>query len=184
MAKYIHDQADRILAGHHRTGTPPFMAADLLRAIVKQAVKDQPPPPAPPHWLRHDLESLLYILVWAALHYNLAAGTRDKEVHPLVASWVSEDLSANSGAKKDFLTGGSDEEDELVSAVKPEFKSVAEDWILPLRTLFKTALFLGNDRGAEKSNYGGYLTFRKFMKAIGETPRTWGLPESFLDGDA
>lgn len=54
-----------------RTGTRPFMVLDLLVTNT------------PPHLYRHYLESFLYILVWAGLHYNLKDGLRDTKDHHL-----------------------------------------------------------------------------------------------------
>ncbi|KAF8621877.1 hypothetical protein AX15_007434 [Amanita polypyramis BW_CC] len=45
----------------NRTGTVPFMALDLLDEDG----------PTPTHLYRHDLESFLWILIWAAVHYDI-----------------------------------------------------------------------------------------------------------------
>jgi hypothetical protein len=44
----------------HRTGTILFMSYDLLDGTN-----------AWPHYYRHDLESLFYILIWVGIHYDL-----------------------------------------------------------------------------------------------------------------
>lgn len=181
MAKFIHHQEQGILAGHHRTGTPPFMAIDLVEVSPVPMTEGQPLPPAPPHWLRHELESLFYILVWAALHYNLSLGTRDPEVHPLIASWT--DVQRNAEAKTRYLMGAPKEDREVQQHAKEEFKSLVGEWIVPLRKLWGRALFFGrdNEEHSALATYSGHLTFKAFMQAIKVEPRTWGLPESFLE---
>jgi len=61
-------------AAIHRTGTAPFMACDLLSEEVEW-----------PHFYRDDLESLFYILLWAAIHYVLKKGEQYRtggKAHP------------------------------------------------------------------------------------------------------
>lgn len=181
MAKFVHDQNEQLLDSDHGTGTPPFMAREFLRAEVIRTPTYRRPTP---HWFRHDLESLFYILIWAAIQYNLSQGTRDAEYHPFVKDWT-KDVALNCSAKTAFIVGGDEEEDELLEAVKPDFKDVANEWILPLRSLFRTAHFLGTRKKAgtaDPSTYGGHLTFKAFMKAINVIPRTWGI-SNYLDDD-
>ncbi|KII85762.1 hypothetical protein PLICRDRAFT_71723, partial [Plicaturopsis crispa FD-325 SS-3] len=45
--------------GPHRTGTLPFMSLDFLMKTPRNA----------PHYYRHDLESLLYALVWICARF-------------------------------------------------------------------------------------------------------------------
>lgn len=180
MAKCVQDQKDQLLDSDHGTGTPPFMAREFLRAEVTRTAEYRR---STPHWFRHDLESLFYILIWAAIHYNISQGTRDTHCHPFLKDWT-KDAARNAGSKTSFIVGGEEEEDGLLEAVKPEFEQVAHEWILPLRSLFKRAVYLGT-QGDKKddydsSTYGGHLTFKAFMKAIKITPRTWGIP-NYLD---
>lgn len=179
MAKLVQDRTNEVLASAYGTGTPPFMATDLLQAEWMKTSQDK----LPPHWFRHDLESLFYILVWAAIHYDINLGTRDSEDHPFLTTWTEGD-ARNHEAKVAFLTGGVVQEKRLLGAIKPEFEQVAKEWIIPLRKLFKKAIFLGTEAEKEDdydtSTYGGELTFKTFMQAINVTPRTWGIP-NFLD---
>ncbi|TEB28356.1 hypothetical protein FA13DRAFT_1794093 [Coprinellus micaceus] len=162
MAMFIRG-ADQHTPCRYATGTPPFMAMDLLQAAALNLPETEDSLSSP-HWFRHDLESLVYILIWAALHYNLATRERVTEVNRLAA------------------------ENSLLNQVKPGFEGVAKDWIKPLRRLFKKAMLFGDAaeevglEGYDPSTYGGQLTFEKFMKAINVTPRTWGIP-NFLEYD-
>lgn len=183
MAKFVRDQKDHLLDSDCATGTPPFMACDFLRAEATRRPGYRRPTP---HWFRHDLESLFYILVWAAIQYHLDQGTRDAECHRFLKSWT-KDADINCNSKGSFIVGGDHEEDTLLEAVKPEFQQVAKEWILPLRTLLREAHFLGTRRAKDgtspdPSTYGGILTFKSFMNAINVTPRTWGIP-NYLNDD-
>ena len=96
----------RALTAQHRTGTPPFMAIDLLMK-------------APPHHLyRHELESFFYILLWGALHYDLAAGVRLSTVE-MVTKWV-DDFENIANAKARFFDDP-DQGQEILDAIRPEF---------------------------------------------------------------
>ncbi|TEB26062.1 hypothetical protein FA13DRAFT_1817090 [Coprinellus micaceus] len=72
-AKFLDRDDDDLSEPEDQTRAWPFMALDLVL----------PKPSA--HWFRHDLESLFWILVWAALHYDLEAGAREDTVHPTLA---------------------------------------------------------------------------------------------------
>jgi hypothetical protein len=68
---------DQLLTPRPRTGTPTYLAIDLL--------KDNPPH----HTYRHELESFFYVLLWTALHYDMVADVR----HPtakVVEKWEDE----------------------------------------------------------------------------------------------
>ncbi|TEB27493.1 hypothetical protein FA13DRAFT_1794664 [Coprinellus micaceus] len=151
MARFVDaDDSNMELDNEPRIGTPPFMAHDHLRM---QCV---------PHYFRHDLEPFFYILVWAALHYNLKEGTRDRQPHPVVAGWMGS-RDENRSSKLFLLMYDTDLVEEASATVKPEFAGVLTEWIGPLQFLF-----------------AGDLTFKKFMAALNVTPRTWGIP-NFLD---
>ncbi|KAF8074552.1 hypothetical protein FPV67DRAFT_1473963 [Lyophyllum atratum] len=101
-----------------RTGTVPFMAMELLQRNP------------PPHRYEHDLESFFYVLVWAAVHFDIrnhvCIGPR-----PLAYAWSRGDV----GAKRDFLL-----EDGCMGAwyeeVREEFRDLWCEWIVPLRDVF------------------------------------------------
>ncbi|KAJ3543043.1 hypothetical protein NMY22_g3278 [Coprinellus aureogranulatus] len=138
------------------TGTPPFMAIDLLRRKPTR------------HYLRHDLESLFYILIWAALHYNLKTGKRDRHIHPRVVNWT-EDAQTNIMGKAGIFTLDSPLMDRIYPAVKPEFADLAQEWIEPLRVLFTMSQakhYISTQAGepSDEETYGGLLTFTTFMK--------------------
>ncbi|KAJ3538974.1 hypothetical protein NMY22_g4948 [Coprinellus aureogranulatus] len=175
LAKIVSGDDSNPSSAEVRTGTPPFMAHDHLGRTHF------------PHWFRHDLESLFYILIWAALHYNLKDGTRDRKPHPSVAGWVG-DIDENRTVKLRILSFDRDTTNEIFEGVKPEFASVLEEWIKPLRLLFADAWSshhhscLADADPPDPITWGGKLTFKKFMDAIHVTPRTWGIPD-FLEDD-
>lgn len=163
---------------HYRTGTPPFMAIELLDPLKFITYK-------PGHWYRHDLESFFYILVWAALHYNLKEGTRDKAVHPTLLPWISRDARRNALAKLTFGVPGDTVANWAFDSVKAEFEPLLKEWILPLRKLLRVARCsfekaVGEYVPTDVYDYptcGGILTFETFMATIGCPVRNWA------DGD-
>ncbi|KAJ3512394.1 hypothetical protein NMY22_g15343 [Coprinellus aureogranulatus] len=159
-------------AAHHRRGTPPFMAIDLLDGRPWG------------HLYRYDLESLFYILIWAAIHYNLKKGMKSRKVHAAVKGWISNDMELNADAKTLFLTpGGRRPSQEVFKAIQPEFREIKDELIIPLYYLFSNAL--ASRASALDCNKPGYnyetcedqLTFETFMKAIKATAR-WASPTS------
>jgi hypothetical protein len=143
----------------HCTGTVPFMAIDLLR----------PDPPA--HLYRHDLESFFYILVWAAINYDLSSGERT--VHNELKKW-DDTLDQSRVHKKDFLTDAYDF-DRVVSHVREEFQDLLLQWIKPLWSLFagaRASAYSGPDPATyDYATYDRRVTFHTFMAALGVKPR-------------
>ncbi|TEB16002.1 hypothetical protein FA13DRAFT_1804799 [Coprinellus micaceus] len=173
MAKFLDREDDDPSTDEHRTGTLPFMAFNLV--IPKPS----------PHWFRHDLESLLWILLWAALHYNLEEGTRDAVTHPSLRD-LTTSLDANWRFKAAFLTYSPLPLREIRAGVKPEFTDLFEEWIEPLRELFVDGMMMNrrcnrDGKDCDEVTYNGIVTFKSFMEAIKVTPRTWGIP-NFLAG--
>lgn len=147
----------------HRTGTIPFMAIDLLL---------QPIPPT--HLYRHDLESFFYILVWAAMNYDLGRKERCA-VQEDIACWDS-DLT-RSGQSKDTFIMNIDMSTRMLAHVKPGFEEVTKEWIQPLLDLFRlgrtTCIYprMALTQPYDHTTYGGHVTFHSFMEALGRTPR-------------
>ncbi|KAF5313573.1 hypothetical protein D9611_010172 [Ephemerocybe angulata] len=176
MASFIEAIADKTSSAHNhnRTGTLPFMALDLIYPTTWHTVHPRE------HWYRHDLESFFYILVWAAIHYNLKEKTRDEEVHPSLVPWTSGDANTHAMAKYSFLRP----DDRAALAyrdIKPGFEDVLKDWIRPLRKLIKASresygVALESETPSDVFDYstcGGVLTFETFMAALKQTPRVW-----------
>jgi len=162
------DMATEITAGvphstnsHHRTGTLPFMARELLGVIN------------PEHLYRHDLESFFYILIWAVVHYDFKKHDRSNKVRKCLVRWVSP---ATAKSAKAELYSGDYFLDELAPSVRPAFKGLWDDWIVPLREMFRKAFSWCDGARIEKIPYNvntldGRITFEKFLEAIGEVPR-------------
>ncbi|KAJ3511831.1 hypothetical protein NMY22_g15527 [Coprinellus aureogranulatus] len=159
-------QNDNTSLAQHRTGTgTPFMAIDLLY--------DKPWG----HLYRYDLESLFYILVWAAINYDLKKGVKSGKVHTAVKDWISNDMKQNGRAKNVFLNPGLSDYEDVFKAIRPEFNAIKSELIEPLYNLFseamdsRTAAARRNELDYDYETCGGLLTFEKFMKAIKVTPR-------------
>jgi hypothetical protein len=147
----------------HRTGTVPFMAMELLHKN----------PPA--HLYRHDLESFFYILVWAAIHYDIPRKERLSTTNQYIAKWDS-DMVISSMGKSSFFSDPI-MRTEILSAIRPEFKELETQWIQPLVLLFQLGKQSHNNPGLapvqpyDPTTYGGQVTFQTFMAALGREPR-------------
>ncbi|KAL4256400.1 Protein kinase domain-containing protein [Pleurotus pulmonarius] len=108
---------------NHRTGTGPFMALDLLGK--------EPPI----HLYRHDLESLFYVLIWAAVHYNIGAKVPySHTVDPALEKW-NGDFEEARLAKLAFFSDA----ESVLEHLQPVFEPLRETWIEPLVDLFRKA---------------------------------------------
>lgn len=74
-----------------RTGTPPFMAIDLLRAPDSLCI----------HYYRHDLESFFWILLWCMLHMDLAGNLLPTKEG--FSGWVDANMEEVAMNKYNFL---------------------------------------------------------------------------------
>ena len=151
----------------HRTGTIPFMSISLLKGN-------------PPHKYCHDLESFFYILIWAAVHFDL----RKKQClspAPTFKKWNNSDLLEAAQPKVNCLAFP----DELAPFILDDFNDLFHTWINPLRELFNEAYSTSaSELGLEFKMQGtaawgearlkrleNQITFESFMSAIGRTPR-------------
>ncbi|KAF8954465.1 hypothetical protein BDZ97DRAFT_1865083 [Flammula alnicola] len=175
----VNDKGEPPLsANHHRTGTFPFMARDLLQQELE----------IPHHLYRHDLESFFYILIWAATHYDFNNKAEPLRPTPrILRFWADEDHAYDHKV----LLYSKDNFKKIEESKLAQFDEIWVKWIKPLRALFKSAFNYVEEceeevkerEGQEGLNRllvdcGGKITFEKFMEAIGETPR--GLdPEDF-----
>ncbi|KAF5313653.1 hypothetical protein D9611_010164 [Ephemerocybe angulata] len=174
MASFVEALKDPDSSAHKRIGTLPFMALDIIYPTTLTVHPRE-------HWYRHDLESFFWILVWAAIHYNLKEKTRDKEVHPSLVPWTSDDVNTHAFAKIVFLRPWDDLAQLAFDDIKPGFEEVLEDWIDPLRKLIKDSresygVALAKRLPSDTFDYstcGGAFTFETFMAAIKQTPRVW-----------
>ncbi|KAG5642162.1 hypothetical protein DXG03_003546 [Asterophora parasitica] len=124
------------------TGTLPFMAIELLDENH------------PPHHYEHDLESFFYVLVWAAVHFDIQFKVR-LPTHRIAFQW----LQTPWDAKWTFLFD--DEHMQLWSSeVLEDFQDLWRDWVLPLRELFTSARLPG----------GKAVTFEAFLNILRREP--------------
>lgn len=128
------------------TGTIPFMAIDILQ--------DDPPP----HRYQHDLESFFYLLVWAAVHFDIRNKIR-VPTRPVALRWQCAPFHDAVTAKRMFLY---DEKhmNTWYDNVMEGFQGIWEDWIIPLRTLFAD------------STLGGDVGFDNFMAVLRRPSQT------------
>jgi serine/threonine protein kinase len=151
----------QVIAAHHRTGTLPFMALELLDNHETEPV----------HLYRHDLESFFYILIWAATHYDFGSQTR-RNTPNLMKDWLNPKTAPDM--KFRLLNGP-----YFQSAITPlrlaPFEELWQKWIVPLRVVFGCAFhertYGGSEATFDNITINGQVTFEKFMAAIGETPR-------------
>ena len=129
----------------------------------------------PPHLYRHDLESFFFMLVWAAIHYDLKTKTRLPTVQRL-EKWNAE-LSVAMDAKSAFVFS-MQISDEVLELMLEDMEELLE-WIDPLLDLFRAATSSMPKKRDFKAvaeydytTYGGRLTFHTFMAAINEIPRS------------
>ncbi|TEB27507.1 hypothetical protein FA13DRAFT_1816257 [Coprinellus micaceus] len=165
VAQFFDKEHNDSSSRRHQIGTPPFMAIDLL-PLSTDGLKSPMREPA--------MER---------------KGTKDPEPHALVQSWT-RDSDQNAMAKRAMLSPiilqGYPE--LLCKSLKPSFrKSELAQWIESLRKLLSGARIRYEFavQGGEESDartYGGRLTFKKFMGAIGVAPRTWGIA-GYLDDE-
>jgi hypothetical protein len=165
MASLLDLLGDATLStARHRTGTVPFMAMELLHKN----------PPA--HLYRHDLESFFYILIWAAIHYDIPHKKHLSTTNLYIAGWDS-DLHTSSMNKSSFFFDPITRR-EILSAIRPEFKELETQWIQPLTLLFQLGKQFNNYPGLapvqpyDPTTYGGQVTLQTFMAALGREPRT------------
>ncbi|KAF8347999.1 hypothetical protein F5887DRAFT_1281048 [Amanita rubescens] len=151
----------------HRTGTIPFMSISLLRGNT-------------PHRYCHDLESFFYILIWAAVHFDLQK-KQCLPTQPKFEDWNNSDLARAARAKSEFL----DYPEGISPCVLEDFNDLFLTWIKPLRRLFFKA-YNTNDlelefelemrdaaawSEARLKRLEKQITFESFMSAIGRKPR-------------
>lgn len=108
----------------HRAWTLPFMATDLSVT------------PTPAHRYRHDLESFFYILIWAAVHYDLKKKenwTTDIRAVGAVAKSISKSTMLGHGNIRVRTMEG------ILKVVGREFQELRTQWISLLYDLFRKA---------------------------------------------
>ncbi|THH05885.1 hypothetical protein EW145_g4472 [Phellinidium pouzarii] len=89
----------RVLPKGTRTGTLPFMSADLLEALAPPLPGRPKEKPLPDHIERFDWESMFYVLFWIACHYD-----DGKDVNPMALNdWVYPDRAVLPAIKDKLI---------------------------------------------------------------------------------
>ena len=144
-------------SAHHRTGTLPFMAVDLLR-------------PSPPgHCYRHDLESFFYVLLWAAVSYDLKENCYVEPARSLFGKWLSDDMEDVFLFKTSLFSQWR----EVMGLVREEWEPI-KPWLRKLREplfrLYTKRTELSTDEEeltlANMQEMESMFTFEIFMKAV------------------
>uniref|UniRef100_A0A8H8CKS2 Fungal-type protein kinase domain-containing protein n=1 Tax=Psilocybe cubensis TaxID=181762 RepID=A0A8H8CKS2_PSICU len=158
------------ICDHHITGTIPFMARHLLRTPEERELQRSMYPIMPTyHLYRYDLESFLYILIWAATCYDLTTHKRlqmPKDSH--LEEWSNIKSMKKTRQAKQLGHGLLA---DLEQDIRPEWNGLWKEWIQPLCFLFHDGL-LCSDVAEKQGNIddfitgGGLLTFDNFMKKI------------------
>ena len=140
-----------------RTGTKPFMAIDLLR------------PDPPVHIYRHDLESMLYVLVWITSRFN----NGEEITEPPLQEWAELCGMALVGEKYRFIMS-------LPPPRTGQFEYFGR-WVVPMQTMFRDGfsswtrhLSEVSVAGQQTSSHphfkdetlGGLVTFDEFQAII------------------
>ncbi|KAA1470057.1 hypothetical protein DENSPDRAFT_835761 [Dentipellis sp. KUC8613] len=154
-------------------GTTAFMALDLLRQTTRCQM------------YRHDLESFIWILIWCVFHFEFESKEAVPEVdagehiEPIM-NWDADGNNMMWYEKVHLLEKGPD----VASwKVQDAFKPLHEKWVVPLFKMLKTAHEVQSKRptrlwygrvqftdNLREDTLGGYMTYKKFMEAIGEDP--------------
>lgn len=163
----VDDDGNAITSGaKQRTGTAPFMASDLLSK-------------EPLHLYRHDLESFLFVLVWASVHFDLQNKCRLPNDAVLQAWNVRDvaDFEPAQNAKRAFLMFP-DRAEVVWKQCRPEFQPLLETWLKPLRAMFAKGISASNisedddpfvdtpNVAFDNSTLGGHVTYEKFMTIL------------------
>jgi Fungal protein kinase len=138
MVSYSLDEsqtfAPHSTAQQHCTGTLPFMALDHSSQTPSS------------HYYRHDLESFFYLLLWAAIRYDLK-GQKKKELPRVCQVWAGRSLQDVLGFKAGLEVSRSMKE-AVLATIPVEWSRAKRAWIIPLIDLFTNA------RRSEPRNYG------------------------------
>ncbi|KAL1687167.1 hypothetical protein GGG16DRAFT_128184 [Schizophyllum commune] len=132
----------------------------------------------PTHHYHHDLESFLFLLVWATLHFDFA---NKRRLPTKLPDWEVEWQTAVERKRRfidDPMTFN-----EVIRLALPQFKDVVVEWVFPLVKLFRDGMRAADVmkvdaegmwmRHFEEGIYAEKVTFEGFMRAIGRTPRKW-----------
>jgi hypothetical protein len=161
------DDGDVIASAALHQITTPFMTCDLLNEKLAWS-----------HCYRHELESLFYILLWAAVHYDLENRLRYRtavnkgQVLPALSQWTGKYMRLH---KLVFILDDV-EKHKIFSHIGLEYKTIETDWLEPLSELFRQAYRkqLGwNPKLNPNYNHAtcnGMMTFESFMAAMRATP--------------
>ena len=139
------------------------------------------------HSFRHELESLFYILLWAALHYDVVNKIRHSTLD-VVENW--EGSVTEIHVAKSLFWSNHTEAEAVFARIRPEFAETLEDWIRPLWALFGEARALYHLRQFKKTKkpidedrfMDAKINFKTFMEAIDEKPR-WACVDSDSEED-
>ena len=145
LASVVSEENTKILTSTRHIGTKPFMAIDLL--------SDEPVT----HLYRHDLESLLWVMVWHVHRYDDGEFRGDQA---RFEDWTRASTSELAMFKRVYVCEGKFDASKAYQAFKP--------LVFKMRVAFRTGIELKSDweqfGGVEidNSTLGGNVTFDVF----------------------
>ncbi|KAL4242559.1 hypothetical protein ABKN59_011921 [Abortiporus biennis] len=152
--------ADDSLAAEKRSkcGTLPFMACDIL--------VDRPKP----HFLRHDLESAFYIVVWLVVNYPVDTNEEEQKTkRNILKHWEEGNLPTIFDAKIKFMNQYS-EFKRIVNCRSSVFKPYGV-WLMQIRNIFRDGYQVKAKN--EDERHLKSMTADSFGDPLSEIPETF-----------
>ncbi len=137
LSSLVADLEQQKATSFMRTGTPPFMAVDLLRTDKKETV----------HLYRHDLESLFYVLLILSTRHRISyyglpeAYNLVKRVAPPFSEWFKSSLTWEqlAVAKDNFIKTAFRGTMTINNLFPPDSSFVGfRNWIIRLKSVMSS----------------------------------------------
>jgi hypothetical protein len=125
-----------------------------------------------PHYYRHVPELLFYILIWAAIHYDLKKKKQHRshinggKILPELTEWMAK--HSKRPCKVEFLFS-TVARDKIFRHIGPDFKPIQELWLEPLWDVFHGAYGSRPTKHNDPYDHvtcGGRATFETFTTAM------------------
>ncbi len=138
-------------SSRHRTGTLPFMAADLLLDAFDASTNAKDWKPIK-HLLRHDLESLFWVSFWSLMTLPMKGLDQEMVEKTVQSVWILErgNLRTISFTKSGLLRSGF----QRVGLVFPPAADCVEDWLDRFAGVLNKGLMASDSWATRKR--GGY----------------------------
>ncbi|KAF9502932.1 hypothetical protein BS47DRAFT_1356576 [Hydnum rufescens UP504] len=162
LAVFVKADPDHVTVTLHldrrfRTGTAPFMAIDLLEENDKI------------HWVRHDLESVLWVIIWYTARYHEGI-----ETTMAFQIWRKSDMARIAVQKARLFTKARMYEPTehflpLAVWVRPLLRMFAEGQQVRDEISYKAKYGGGQtSETGDLETLGGHITYQTFLHILGE----------------